>query len=77
MDFRIHGAKIKCQNPTCSVAYHPNCAKQAEGVVFHEGPISEVESGRTVEKTRSYTLWCETHDPVSAVQCIPMSLTRY
>ena len=38
--------------------------------MFHEGPISEVESYGTVEKTRSYTLWCEAHDPVSATQCI-------
>jgi len=65
MDYNSHGAKIKCQNSTCVVAYHPGCAKQAEGIVFHEGPISEVESQGMVGKTRSYTLWCETHGPVS------------
>ena len=73
----MHGAKIKCQNPSCVVAYHPGCAKQAEGIVFNEGPISEVERDKVVTKTRTYTLWCEAHDPVSAAQLIfIMSLTQ-
>ena len=77
MDFKIHGAKIKCQSPTCVVAYHPGCVKQAEGIMFHEDPISEVESRGMVEKTRKYTLWCSAHDPVSAIQRISiMSLTQ-
>ena len=43
-----------------------------------EGVLKTVISNvGTVEKTRSYTLRCETHDPVSAIQCIPMSLTGY
>ena len=74
MDFKLHGAKIKCQNPTCVVAYHPDCVKQAEGIMFHEDPISEVKRDA---KTRTYTLWCEAHDPVSAVQHIfIMNLTQ-
>ena len=75
MDFKIHGAKIKCQNSTCVIAYHPDCAKKTEGVAFHEGPINEVKRQGIVGKTRGYTLWCETHNLVSLAQHIPYQVS--